>query len=92
MRSAIPSASRSITARVASGVTSRGESPGATRSQDEIRVACVAPRSEPRDDRDSVVGYYVVTSDRVSALRAPLSDDTTRQVVTIRQKRRNRRQ
>jgi len=56
---------------------------GATRSQDEIRVACVAPRSEPRDDRDSVVGYYVVTSDRVSALRAPLSDDTTRHVGTI---------
>ena len=61
--SAIPGASRSITSRVASGVTSLGREAGAAGGQHELAAALVGPVAQPARDQLALVGDHLGADD-----------------------------
>ena len=87
-RSAMPGASRSITARVASGVTSRGLRPGAAGGEHEIGDVAVAPGEELAHDGDDVVAHDGARGDGAADRRDPGDGGVARAVGALAARRR----
>ena len=70
----MPGASRSSTARVASGVTSRGVEAGAAGGEDEIGAVAVGPCGDGGGDAAGLVGHQGALGEMVALVCRPRGD------------------